>query len=117
MHISLSFTLSLMFSLIGFPPFLGFLGLFTVFDELIRISGYYQLGIILFSLVVISYAYLQIIKALYFEIGRENFDRADIGIYIALLINIVIMIIIALNPKYLLLDISNMLEGVFVWNF
>lgn len=108
---------AIMFSLIGFPPFLGFLGLFTIFDELIRISGYYQLGIIIFSLVIISYAYLQIIKALYFETSRENFDRADIGIYIALLINIVIMIIITLNPKYLLLDINNMLEGAFVWNF
>lgn len=108
---------ALMFSLMGFPPFLGFLGIFTIFDELIRITGYYQLAIIVFSLIIISYAYLQIIKALYFEKSKENFDRADIGIYIALLFNILFMIIIMINPKYLLFDINNMLEGAFVWNF
>ena len=55
-----------LFSLIGFPPFLGFLGLFAVFSDLVLHNNFYQLAILLAALLVLAYAYLQIIKTMYF---------------------------------------------------
>ena len=64
-------------------------------------------------LIVLSYGYLQIIKNIYFEKSKENFDRADSGIYVAVLFNALLMIIITLKPQYLMQDIYLMVESMF----
>ncbi|MCI7421436.1 MAG: proton-conducting transporter membrane subunit [Alphaproteobacteria bacterium] len=104
-----------LFSLIGFPPFLGFLGLFAVFSDLVLHNNFYQLAILLAALLVLAYAYLQIIKTMYFENSSIAYDRADRGIYAAVLITAAIMIILLMQPHFLMQDFSGILEGALTW--
>ena len=101
------------FSLLGIPPFLGFLGVFSALSYLAKHDSFYQFGYIMVMLIVLSYGYLQIIKNLYFEKSKENYDRSDVGIYVTILLTALLMIIIMLQPHYLLQDISLMTEGIF----
>ena len=103
-----------MFSLLGLPPFLGFFGVFSALSYLAEHDSFYQFGYIMLMLIVLSYAYVQIIKNLYFEKSKENFDRADSGIYTAVLINALLMIVIMLKPQYLLQDVYKMIESLFL---
>ncbi len=102
------------FSLLGIPPFLGFFGVFSALSYLAEHDSFYQFGYIMLMLIVLSYAYVQIIKNLYFEKSKENFDRADSGIYTAVLINALLMIVIMLKPQYLLQDVYKMIESLFL---
>lgn len=104
-----------LFSLIGFPPFLGFLGLFSVLNNLIGQHNFITLTILLTTLIIISYSYLQIIKTMYFENSKDNFDRVDTGIYMALWLNTALMIFIMLQPRWLVQDLDLMLEDIFQW--
>ena len=101
------------FSLLGIPPFLGFFGVFSALSYLAKHDSFYQFGYIMLMLVVLSYGYLQIIKNMYFEKSKENFDRADSGIYAAIMLNALLMIVIMLKPQYLMQDIYLMIEGMF----
>lgn len=101
------------FSLLGLPPFLGFFGVFSALSYLAKHDSFYQFGYVLLMMTVLSYAYLQIIKSLYFEKSEESFDRSDTGIYVAVFINAMLMIIIMLKPHYLMQDVSLMIESIF----
>lgn len=101
-----------LFSLLGIPPFLGFLGVFSVLNNLVSHDNFYQLVYLLIMMVVLLYSYLQIIKTLYFEKSKKYFDRADIGIYMAILIDVIIMIWIMLKPQNLFGDLNSILEVV-----
>lgn len=81
-----------LFSLLGFPPFIGFFSLFTVLNNLVAYHHYYQLLYLLAMLLILGYAYLQIVKTIYFEDSKEIFDRTDTGIYVVLLLILLIMI-------------------------
>ncbi|MBQ8481697.1 MAG: hypothetical protein IJ532_04115 [Alphaproteobacteria bacterium] len=102
------------FSLLGIPPFLGFFGVFSALSYLAKHDSFYQFGYIMLMLIVLSYAYVQIIKNLYFEKSKENFDRADSGIYTAVFIIALLMIIIMLKPQYLMQDVYRMIESLFL---
>ncbi len=102
-----------MFSLLGLPPFSGFVGLFSSLNYLALHHHFYQLIYLLSMMTVIGYAYLQIVRAMYFEDKHTSFDRADGGIYTAILLNAVLMIIITLQPHYLIFDFRSMLEVLF----
>ncbi len=104
-----------LFSLIGFPPFLGFLGLFSVVNDLIQHHNIFQLGLLFIALLILSYAYLQIIKTMYFENSNIAFDRADRGIYLAIMLTVLLMILIMLQPHYLIQDLEWILEGALTW--
>lgn len=102
------------FSLLGIPPFLGFFGVFSALSYLAKHDSFYQFGYIVLMLIILSYGYLQIIKNLYFEKSKENFDRADSGIYIAVLLIALLMVVIMLKPQYLMQDIYLMIESAFL---
>lgn len=102
------------FSLLGIPPFLGFFGVFSALSYLAKHDSFYQFGYIMLMLIVLSYAYVQIIKNLYFEKSKENFDRADSGIYTAVFINALLMVVIMLKPQYLMQDVYRMIESLFL---
>ena len=102
-----------MFSLLGLPPFVGFLGLFSSLNYLALHHHYYQLLYLLTSMLIVGYAYLQIIKALCFEERKTAFDRADRGIYTAILLNAVLMFALILQPHYLMDSFRPLLETVF----
>lgn len=104
-----------LFSMIGFPPFLGFLGIFAVFGDLVMHNNFYQLILVSATLLILAYAYLQIIKTMYFENSRIAFDRADRGIYAAVLFSVVAMLIFMMHPHFLMRDFSGIWEGVLTW--
>lgn len=88
-----------MVSLLGFPPFLGFIGLVSVLNDLVHLRGYWMIVIVLAGILMTGYAYLNVIKTLYFDAKVSNFDRADKGVYICQAVNILLVVIIVLNPK------------------
>ncbi|MBP5215338.1 MAG: hypothetical protein J6039_02140 [Alphaproteobacteria bacterium] len=101
------------FSLLGCPPFCGFLGSFSALNYIITGRHYFILIYALLTLVILSYSYLQIIKAIYFAESKENFDRADSGIYTAIMLNVLFMILLILKPSYLTDKMVEMLESLF----
>ena len=100
------------FSLLGVPPFLGFLGTFSVLSRL-AVYNLYELVYVLIMMLVLAYAYIQVIRTFYFEESKAVFDRADKGIYTAMLFNAVLMLVIMVNPQYLVEDFVLMIETVF----
>ncbi len=103
-----------MFSLLGLPPFLGFLGVFSSLNYLALHHHFYQLIYLLSMMTILGYAYLQIVRTMYFEDKRTSFDRADVGIYTAIFLNMALMIVIALQPRYLIFGFRTMLEALFL---
>lgn len=100
------------FSLLGVPPFLGFLGTFSVLSRL-AVYNLYELVYVLLMMLVLAYAYIQVIRTFYFEESKAVFDRADKGIYTTMLFNAVLMLVIMVNPEYLVEDFVLMIETVF----
>ena len=100
------------FSLLGVPPFLGFLGTFSVLSRL-AVYSLYELAYVLGMTLVLAYAYIQIIKTFYFEESKAVFDRADKGIYTVMLFNAILMLVIMVKPEYLVEDFVMMIETVF----
>ena len=103
-----------MFSMLGMPPFLGFLGTFSVLNYLALHHHFYQLIYLLGTMLIIGYSYIQIIRALYFEERKSAFDRADSGIYTVILLLALLMAAVMLRPYYLITDFRSMLEAVFL---
>lgn len=99
------------FSLSGLPPFLGFIGQFSILSRLATYR-FYELGFVLLMSVILIFAYIQIIYTM-FKNNKMPFDRADKGIYTAMLINAAVMLFIVINPQYLIEDFVLMIETVF----
>ena len=102
-----------MFSLVGVPPMLGFLGRLAIVDTLVASSQWVAFGILLISVLFMANAFLNIIRTIYFDTSKNTFDRTDKAIYISLFINLVLVIISILNPAYVLLGAETVLKGVF----
>jgi NADH-quinone oxidoreductase subunit N len=98
-----------MISLIGMPPLIGFFGKLSVINRLVIEGNYIEMLVILFSMLILVYAYLRIITVVYFEPRNNSFDRVDKGVYICLVINIILIVLAVVNPKYLMHDIKTML--------
>ena len=108
-YISAMITIYL-FSLIGFPPFLGFVGLYAVGFDLAVNNHLYLLVFLLAILVIIAYGYMQIIKSLYFEKSKNIFDTTENGIYAIILINTLLIVLISIEPDILIENIYTITE-------
>ena len=64
------------------------------------------------ALLLMITAYLDVIKAVFFDERKRKFDRADRGIYICLFLNILIVLISILNPSYLMDNLEKLLVPV-----
>lgn len=111
-YISAAF-LVFMFSLVGMPPMLGFLGRLAIVNTLVIGAHWVELVVLLVSVLFMANAFLSIIRTIYFEPLKNTFDRTDKAIYISLFINLVLVIISILNPSYVLLGAETVLKGVF----
>jgi len=111
-YISLMLMLFL-FSLLGFPPFLGFAGIFSALNSLAMTNDFYLLALSAGFLMILAYGYLQIVKSLYFENSNIIFDRADRGIYLAICLVFLLMMFMALKPDSWRPDLYLLLEGGF----
>ena len=100
-------------SLISTPPLLGFLGKLSVVNNLVIQGEYTVMLFILLAVLMLVYAYLNVIKALYFDARINTFDRVDKGVYICLTVNLILVLISILNPKYLMNDVEAMLVTIF----
>ncbi len=100
-----------MFSLIGIPPMMGFLGRLTIISNMVMDERWGMVAFMLVSLLFWVNAYLKVIRALYFEQSQTSFDRTDKAIYICLFVNILLVVISILNPGYLLSDAEQILLG------
>lgn len=100
-------------SLISTPPMLGFLGKLSVINNLVIQGSYVLIFVILLLVLGLVYAYMRIIKSLYFDARVNIFDRVDKGVYICLFINLILVLISILNPKYLMHDVEAMLVTIF----
>lgn len=100
-------------SLISTPPMLGFLGKLSVVNNLVIQGAYTTIFVVLLAVLMLVYAYLNVIKALYFDTRTNTFDRVDKGVYICLTVNLILVLISILNPKYLMNDVEAMLVTIF----
>jgi len=100
-------------SLLGLPPSAGFISVFALLNDLAVQRHYYEIIYILLMFLVLSYAFLQIIMTLYFHNSKEAFDRADKGIYIAMTLNVILMLVIMLKPQYFSDYFAYLLESVY----
>ncbi len=101
-----------MISLIGIPPMLGFLGKLSIINNMVIDGKFTIIGIILFAMIILVYAYLKIITAVYFEVRNNGFDIVDKGVYICMVICILVMVAIIIDPQYLMYEIENNLMVV-----
>ncbi len=111
-YISAAFLVFLI-SLISTPPLLGFLGKVSVVNNLVIHGDYEIILFVLLAVLMLAYAYLKVIKALYFDERTNSFDRVDKGVYICLTVNLILVLISILNPKYLMNDVEAMLVTIF----
>ena len=102
-----------MISLIGTPPLLGFLGKLAVINSFVITRHYVLIAFMMVAMLILAYAYLKIITVSYFEPRNNNFDIVDKGVYICLIINIILILVAVINPKYLMHDVEQMLVAVF----
>ena len=92
---------------------LGFLGKLSAINYLIIEGSYAFIGLILAALLLLAYAFLNVIKTIYFDArGGNTFDRADKGVYICLMVNLILVLISILNPRYLMLVAENILSTI-----
>lgn len=100
-------------SLVGSPPMLGFLGKLSVINNLVLERHYYLIAGTMLSLLLVVNAYLIVVKTLYFDAPVMNFDRIDKSIYISLTINIIIVVISLIQPRFLMSGFERLLITIF----
>ena len=100
--------LILFFSLAGIPPLAGFFAKFYVFMSVIEAKMYTLAIIGLLSTVVSAFYYLRIIKIIYFDKPRKEFDECyDWGLKSILILSSVITLFYFVNPSILTNVISS----------
>ena len=67
--------LIVLFSLAGIPPLAGFFAKFYIFKAVIEQSMYFLAIVGLLSTVIAAFYYLRIIKIIYFDEEKENYDK------------------------------------------
>ncbi len=102
-----------MVSMIGSPPLLGFLGKLSVVNNLLIEGRYVTAAAILLGVISVANAYLQVVRTIYFEPSVKSFDRIDRSIYLSLFVNLVLVVILILNPGGLIRDFETLLSSVF----
>jgi len=105
--LALSF-LIILFSLAGIPPLAGFFAKFYIFLSVIE-SGMYALAIIgLVTTVVSSFYYIRIIKIIYFDKPKKQFDEIyDWSLKIPLIISSILILIYFIYPSILINLVSS----------
>jgi NADH:ubiquinone oxidoreductase subunit 2 (subunit N) len=93
------------------PPLLGFWGRLSLVNSLVMNDNWEQAVFMLFALLFIANAFLQVIRRIYFDTAQNTFDRTDKAIYISIFINLLLVLISILDPSYLLQDAEIIFQG------
>ena len=109
-HPILSFCfLIILFSLAGIPPLAGFFAKFYIFTAVIEQSMFFLAIVGLLSTVIAAFYYLRIIKIIYFDTERENFDKDhSISLKLSLFISTTVIILYFTYPS----KISEIVEKI-----
>ena len=92
--------LIVLFSLAGIPPLAGFFAKFYIFMEVIEKSMYFIAIVGLLSTVVAAYYYLRIIKTIYFDKEKENYDtNHHFGLKVSLAISSIFILFYFIYPS------------------
>jgi NADH-quinone oxidoreductase subunit N len=99
--------LIILFSLAGIPPLAGFFAKFYIFMNVIE-NGMYTLAVIgLLTTVVSAFYYLRVIKIIYFDKSKQEFDLSyNWGIKITIFLTSSILLIYFIYPTILIYPIS-----------
>ena len=105
--LSLSF-LIIFFSLAGIPPLAGFFAKFYIFMSIIE-SQMYALAIIgLITAVISAFYYLRLIKIIYFDKPRKEFDENyEWGFKISLVLSSILILVYFIYPSILINVVSS----------
>ena len=108
--LALSF-LILFFSLAGIPPLGGFFAKFFVFMSVIE-SELYALAIIgLLTTVISAFYYLKVIKVIYFDETKVNFDEIrNVTVKTTIVLSCLILSLFFISPS----SINLLLSGLFI---
>ena len=100
-HPILSFSLLIvLFSLAGIPPLAGFFAKFYVFLAVIEQSIYFLAIVGLLATVVAAFYYLRIIKIIYFDPEKEEFETShNLGLKITLAISTIFILAYFIYPS------------------
>ena len=100
-HPILSFSLLIvLFSLAGIPPLAGFFAKFYVFIAVIEQSMYFLAIVGLLATVVAAFYYLRIIKIIYFDPEKEEYETShSLGLKITLAISTIFILAYFLYPS------------------
>ena len=94
--------LIVLFSLAGIPPLAGFFAKFYIFMAVIEKSMYFLAIVGLLSTVVAAYYYLRIIKTIYFDKEKENYDtNHHFGLKVSLAISSIFILFYFIYPSSL----------------
>ena len=108
-HPMLAFSfLIILFGLAGIPPLAGFFAKFYVFMAVIE-SKMYALAIIgLVTTVISAFYYLRIVKIIYFDKPKKQFDEIyDWGLKIPLILSTILVLIYFIYPSILIDMVSS----------
>jgi len=97
-------------SLLGVPPLLGMLGNISLVNSLLSTKSYSLIFFIFVMLSWLAYGLLGVIKSIYFDKRINRFDRADKGVYIGLLVNILIVLLVTFQPRYLISNLQDITD-------
>ena len=99
--------LILLFSLAGIPPTAGFFAKFYIFISVIEESMYFLAIVGLLSTVVSAFYYLKIIKIIYFDPPKKQYDKEhNFGLKFSLTVSTLIVLLYFVYPNSLINLIS-----------
>ncbi|MBH00896.1 MAG: NADH-quinone oxidoreductase subunit NuoN [Candidatus Pelagibacter sp.] len=99
--------LIVLFSLAGIPPLAGFFAKFYIFLAVIENEMYFLAIIGLLSTVIAAFYYLKIIKTIYFEESKNNFDiNHNLGLRVSLVVSTILILTYFIYPSFLLNVVS-----------
>tara|TARA_A100000164_G_scaffold259933_1_gene231929 strand:- start:1452 stop:2486 length:1035 start_codon:yes stop_codon:yes gene_type:complete len=97
-----------LFSLAGIPPLAGFFAKFYIFIAVIEQSMYFLAVVGLLATVVSAFYYLRIIKVIYFDNSKDEFDRSNsLSLKLTLLITTIILVLYFVYPSFLIKVVEN----------
>jgi NADH-quinone oxidoreductase subunit N len=105
--LSLSF-LIIFFSLAGIPPLAGFFAKFYVFMSIIETQMYFLAIIGLVTTVISAFYYLRVIKIIYFDKPKKEFDVSyEWGLKISLVLSSILILVYFIYPSILINAVSS----------
>ncbi len=99
--LSICFLITL-FSLAGIPPLAGFFAKFYIFISIIEQSMYFLAIIGLLTTVIAAFYYLKLIKTIYFDKEKDNYDKDhNFGLKFSLAITTLLILLYFAYPSFL----------------